>query len=173
MKQPLILTLLMMASICTSMAQQMDRPNMKPTSFIQQESSDSSIEQPCLIDRDLPAQQTAASSVTESLGMGGYLRHWTLLFNPIFSKTCALMLLSTPLWQSATSLQKKQSQAILNNLSHKKEIQNPYQPFQKPEGKNRPDVYSGETDVGPVSAFITVAWLPIWGISRFRPVLNE
>lgn len=130
MKQPLILTLLMMASICTSMAQQMDRPNMKPTSFIQQESSDSSIEQPCLIDRDLPAQQTAASSVTESLGMGLS----ATLDSPVqsnFSKTCALMLLSTLLWQSATSIQKKQSQAILNNLSHKKEIQNPYQPFQK------------------------------------------
>ena len=70
MKQPLILTLLMMASICTSMAQQMDRPDMKHTSPIQQERSDSSIEQPCLIDRDLPAQQTAASIVTESLGMG-------------------------------------------------------------------------------------------------------
>jgi hypothetical protein len=173
MKQPLILTLLIMVSICTSMAQQMDRPDMKHTSPIQQERSDSSIEQPCLIDRDLPAQQTAALIVTESLGMGLSATLDSPVQSNFFENMRSDATVNTPLAIGNKPPKETESSNIEQPEPQKKRSKIRISLFKNPKGKNRPDVYSGETDVGPVSAFITVAWLPIWGISRFRPVLNE
>lgn len=137
MKQPLILTLLMMASICTSMAQQMDRPNMKPTSFIQQESSDSSIEQPCLIDRDLPAHQTAASSVTESLGMGLSATLDSPVQSDFFENMRSDATVNTPLAIGNKPPKETKSGDIEQPEPQKKRSKIRISLFKKPEGKEQ------------------------------------
>lgn len=137
MKQPLILTLLIIVSICTSMAQQMDRPDMKHTSPIQQERSDSSIEQPCLIDRDLPAQQTAASIVTESLGMGLSATLDTPVQSDFFENMRSDATVNTPLAIGNKPPKETKSGDIEQPEPQKKRSKIRISLFKKPEGKEQ------------------------------------
>ena len=137
MKQSLILTLLIMVSICTSMAQQMDRPNMKPTPPIQQERSDSSIEQPCLIDRDLPAQQTAASIVTESLNMGLSATLSTPVQSDFFENMRSDAAVNTPLAIGNKPPKETKSSDIGQPEPQKKRSKIRISLFKKPEGKEQ------------------------------------